>query len=67
LATLDVLSECRLVTEVGELSSAPRLCQAIADAEEAGCDEFIHVPGTVDPRCLATWLGSLRPPREAAR
>jgi len=54
------------VAEFGELSSAPRLCQAIADAEDAGCDKFIHVPGTVDPRCLATWLGSLRPPREAA-
>jgi alkanesulfonate monooxygenase SsuD/methylene tetrahydromethanopterin reductase-like flavin-dependent oxidoreductase (luciferase family) len=43
----DALS--RLVT----LSSPARLLDALAAAEAAGCDEFILVPGTVDPDCLA--------------
>jgi len=29
-----------------------RLLRALDDAESAGVDEFILVPGTVDPRCL---------------
>ena len=35
-----------------ELSSPSRLLDALAAAEAAGCDEFILVPGTVDPTCL---------------
>lgn len=34
------------------LSSPGRLLDALAAAESAGCDEFILVPGTVDPDCL---------------
>jgi hypothetical protein len=30
-----------------------RLRQALDDAAEAGVDEFILVPGTIDPACLA--------------
>jgi hypothetical protein len=29
-----------------------RLLQALDEAEAAGVDEFILVPGTVDPACL---------------
>ena len=32
-----------------ELSSPARLLDALAAAEAVGCDEFILVPGTVDP------------------
>jgi alkanesulfonate monooxygenase SsuD/methylene tetrahydromethanopterin reductase-like flavin-dependent oxidoreductase (luciferase family) len=35
------------------LSSPARLLDALAAAEAAGCDEFILVPGTVDPDCLS--------------
>lgn len=35
------------------LSSPARLLDSLAAAEAAGCDEFILVPGTVDPDCLA--------------
>ena len=51
----------RALADLVQLSSPARLCQAVADAEAAGCDEFILVPGTVDPGCLeratATLLG----------
>jgi hypothetical protein len=40
------------LAELVELSTPGRLLQALADAEAAGCDEFILVPGTVDPHCL---------------
>jgi alkanesulfonate monooxygenase SsuD/methylene tetrahydromethanopterin reductase-like flavin-dependent oxidoreductase (luciferase family) len=42
----------RAMAEALDVSTPDRLRQAIADAEEAGCDEFILVPGTTDPRCL---------------
>jgi hypothetical protein len=35
------------------LSSPARLLDSLAAAKAAGCDEFILVPGTVDPDCLA--------------
>ena len=35
------------------LSSPARLLDTLAAAESAGCDEFILVPGSVDPDCLA--------------
>ena len=35
------------------LSSSARLLDSLAAAEAAGCDEFILVPGSVDPDCLA--------------
>jgi len=35
------------------LSSPARLLDSLAAAEAAGCDEFILVPGTVDPDCLS--------------
>jgi len=51
----------RALSELVELSSPARVCQAIADAEAAGCDEFILVPGTVDPRCLEQAITALKP------
>ncbi len=42
----------RSLSEMVELNTPGRVLQALADAEAAGCDEFILVPGTVDPRCL---------------
>ena len=63
LAYLAVFGEraARALADLVQLSSPARLCQAVADAEAAGCDEFILVPGTVDPDCLeratATLLG----------
>ncbi len=49
----------RALSDLVELSSPARLCQAIADAEDAGCDEFILVPGTVDPDCLERTIAVL--------
>jgi alkanesulfonate monooxygenase SsuD/methylene tetrahydromethanopterin reductase-like flavin-dependent oxidoreductase (luciferase family) len=40
------------LSRIVELSSPARLLDALAAAEAAGCDEFILVPGTVDPSCL---------------
>jgi alkanesulfonate monooxygenase SsuD/methylene tetrahydromethanopterin reductase-like flavin-dependent oxidoreductase (luciferase family) len=40
------------LSDIVELSSPARLLDALAAAESAGCDEFILVPGTVDPSCL---------------
>ena len=57
------------------LSSPARLLDSLAAAEAAGCDEFILVPGTVDPDCLAsdhgrpgrlTGVAPARPHRPAA-
>jgi alkanesulfonate monooxygenase SsuD/methylene tetrahydromethanopterin reductase-like flavin-dependent oxidoreductase (luciferase family) len=42
-----------------ELSSPARLLDSLAAAEAAGCDEFILVPGTVDPDCLARTTAAL--------
>jgi alkanesulfonate monooxygenase SsuD/methylene tetrahydromethanopterin reductase-like flavin-dependent oxidoreductase (luciferase family) len=41
------------------LSSPARLLDTLAAAEAAGCDEFILVPGTVDPDCLERTTGAL--------
>ena len=41
------------------LSSPARLLDALAAAETAGCDEFILVPGTVDPACLERTTAAL--------
>ena len=41
------------------LSSPARLLDSLAAAEAAGCDEFILVPGTVDPDCLARTTAAL--------
>ena len=41
------------------LSSPARLLDALAAAEAAGCDEFILVPGTVDPDCLERTTAAL--------
>ena len=41
------------------LSSPARLLDTLAAAEAAGCDEFILVPGTVDPDCLARTTDAL--------
>ena len=45
------------LSQLVELSSPGRLLDALAAAEAAGCDEFILVPGTVDPDCLARTTG----------
>jgi len=42
-----------------EVSSPARLLDTLAAAEAAGCDEFILVPGTVDPRCLERTTATL--------
>ena len=39
---------------------ADRLLQALDEAEEAGVDEFILVPGTTDPSCLAAMTAAVR-------
>jgi len=61
LAYLAVFGErsASALADLVELSSPARLCQAIADAEEAGCDEFILVPGTVDSSCLELAVAAL--------
>jgi alkanesulfonate monooxygenase SsuD/methylene tetrahydromethanopterin reductase-like flavin-dependent oxidoreductase (luciferase family) len=41
------------------ISSPSRLLDALAAAEAAGCDEFILVPGTVDPDCLERTTAAL--------
>ena len=47
------------LSQLVELSSPARLLDALAAAEAAGCDEFILVPGTVDPDCLARTTAAL--------
>ena len=41
------------------IHSPARLLDTLAAAEAAGCDEFILVPGTVDPDCLARTTAAL--------
>lgn len=41
------------------LSSPARLLDTLAAAEAAGCDEFILVPGTVNPDCLERTTAAL--------
>jgi len=41
------------------VSSPARLLDTLAAAEAAGCDEFILVPGTVDPDCLERTTAAL--------
>ena len=61
LAYLAVFGEraARALADLVELTSPARLCQALADAEDAGCDEFILVPGTVDLDCLQRTVTTL--------
>ncbi len=47
------------LSAVCNLSSPARLLDALAEAESAGCDEFILVPGTVDPDCLERTTAAL--------
>lgn len=47
------------LSDLVELASPARLLDALAAAEDAGCDEFILVPGTVDPDCLARTTAAL--------
>lgn len=47
------------LSQLVELSSPARLLDSLAAAETAGCDEFILVPGTVDPDCLARTTAAL--------
>jgi len=47
------------LSELVGLSSTARLLDALAAAEAAGCDEFILVPGTVDPTCLEITTAAL--------
>ncbi len=42
----------RAMAEAVDLSTPDRLRRAITDAEAAGCDELVLVPGTVDIGCL---------------
>jgi alkanesulfonate monooxygenase SsuD/methylene tetrahydromethanopterin reductase-like flavin-dependent oxidoreductase (luciferase family) len=41
------------LSQLVDLNSPARVLDALAAAEAAGCDEFILVPGTVDPDCLS--------------
>lgn len=41
------------------VSSPARLLDTLAAADAAGCDEFILVPGTVDPDCLERTTAAL--------
>lgn len=47
------------LSDLVELASPARLLDTLAAAEAAGCDEFILVPGTVDPDCLARTTAAL--------
>jgi len=61
LAYLAVFGEraARALADLVALNSPARVCQALADAEDAGCDEFILVPGTVDVDCLHRAVAAL--------
>ncbi len=43
----------RTLSEDAPVWNTERLAQVLGEAEEAGVDEFILVPGTTDPACLA--------------
>ena len=43
----------RMLADDAPVWNESRLFQALDDAAEAGVDEFILVPGTIDPACLA--------------
>ena len=45
----------RAMADAAPVWNAARLTQALDDAEAAGVDEFVLVPGTADPRCLAAF------------
>ena len=47
------------LSQLVEVSSPARLLDTLASAEAAGCDEFILVPGTVDPDCLERTTAAL--------
>jgi len=47
------------LSQLVSLSSPARLLDTLAAAETAGCDEFILVPGTVDPDCLERTTAAL--------
>jgi alkanesulfonate monooxygenase SsuD/methylene tetrahydromethanopterin reductase-like flavin-dependent oxidoreductase (luciferase family) len=49
----------RTLAAAVEVSSADRLRRVVEDADEAGCDELILVPGTVDPACLEATVAAL--------
>ena len=42
-----------------DVCTPDRLRRAVEDADAAGCDEFILVPGTVDPACLEATVAAL--------
>lgn len=48
-------SIARSLADSAPVWNADRLNQALDDAEAAGVDEFILVPGTTDPACLAAF------------
>jgi len=60
-AYLDVFGDraADALSQLVNLSSPARLLDALAAAEAAGCDEFILVPGTVDPTCLEMTTAAL--------
>jgi alkanesulfonate monooxygenase SsuD/methylene tetrahydromethanopterin reductase-like flavin-dependent oxidoreductase (luciferase family) len=60
-AYLDVFGDkaAEALSQLVVLSSPARLLDALAAAETAGCDEFILVPGTVDPSCLEMTTAAL--------
>jgi alkanesulfonate monooxygenase SsuD/methylene tetrahydromethanopterin reductase-like flavin-dependent oxidoreductase (luciferase family) len=59
---LEVFGEraARAMADGVAISTPERVRQAVADAEAAGCDEFVLVPATTDPRCLAAATEALQ-------
>lgn len=47
------------VAAAADVTSEDRLRRAVGDAADAGCDEFVLVPATVDPRCLDRTIAAL--------
>lgn len=60
-AYLDVFGDkaAEALSQLVVLSSPARLLDTLAAAETAGCDEFILVPGSVDPSCLEMTTAAL--------
>ena len=47
----------RAMADAAPVWNPERLHQVLDDAEAAGVDEFILVPGTTDPACLDAFVG----------
>lgn len=50
----------RAMADVAPVWNVARLNQVLDEAEAAGVDEFILVPGTTDPECLSAMIAAVR-------